>query len=65
MAWRSSFHLSPPPPARGLEIGMHIPHMEGSKVTNHIFDICLEAEIFKYYISALNSSHNSKAREKL
>jgi len=24
---------------RGLKIGMPIPHMDGSKFTNHIFDI--------------------------
>jgi len=25
--------------ARGLKIGMHIPHMDGSKVTHQIFDV--------------------------
>jgi len=25
--------------ARGLKIGMHNPHIDGSKVTNQIFDI--------------------------
>jgi len=37
-----SDYPSPPPPpipARGLKIGMHIPHMDGSKVTYQIFDI--------------------------
>jgi len=37
--------------ARGLKFGMHNRHMDGSKVTDQIFDIlCLEAEIFKFKV---------------
>jgi len=34
----SSFYTSG---ARDLKIGMHIPHMDGFKVTNQIFDLPL------------------------
>jgi len=36
--------------ARGLKIKMHIPHMDGSKVTDQIFGNLLEAEIFKFKV---------------
>jgi len=35
--------------ARGLKFGMHNPHMDGSKVTNSIFDILLRKLNFKFY----------------
>jgi len=33
--------------ARGLKFGRHNPHTDGSKATDHIFDILRRAEIFK------------------
>jgi len=34
--------------------GMHNLHMDGSKVTDQIFDIFLEAEIFKFKVKYLH-----------
>jgi len=37
--------------ARGLKFDMHNPYMNGSKVTNQIFDILLiETEVFKFNV---------------
>jgi len=36
--------------ARGLKIDMHNPYIDGSKVTNQFFVICLEAVIFKFKV---------------
>jgi len=39
--------------ARDLKIGMHIPHMDGSKVTNQIFDILPKSQLIYIFTSLI------------